>query len=264
MEMSPSDLTSRPWQTLAVQVADGVCRVRLGGREGGGTITAGLVAELGAVVAVCADMAARPAITVLVLEGTPTVFCAGGDLAGASGQDQADDPAPLYDLWTRLSTGPFVSIALVQGKATAGGVGFAAACDVVLAARSASFQLPELLFGLYPACVLPFLARRVGMQRAHQLALGTRTIDAAEALAWGLADAVEADAEALLRSHLVRLRRLGKPALARYKAYAAGVADTIERCRPAALAANREMFADPDVRANIARYVTELKFPWEP
>lgn len=200
--------------------------------------------------------------TVLVLEGGAEAFCVGGDLqATAGGGDY--DPAPLYDLWQRLSDGPFVSVALVRGRATAGGVGLAACCDIVLADRTANFSLPEMLFGLHPACVMPFLMRRVGAQLAHYLTLTTMPLNAAAALSCGLADAIDDDAEPLLRSHLVRLRRLSRDGVAGYKAHRARQDDSISRSRDAALAANRAMFADPVVRENISRYVTAAKFPWE-
>ena len=200
--------------------------------------------------------------TVLVLEGGPDAFCVGGDLQATS-DGVAFDPAPLYDLWQRLSEGPFVSIAAVRGRVTAGGVGLAACCDIVLADRTGSFGLSELLFGLHPACVMPFLARRIGQQRAHYLTLTATPITAAEALACGLADAIDDNLEALLRTHLVKLRRLSRDAIARYKAHRTSQDDLIARSRTAALAANREMFSDATVRANIRRYVTETKFPWE-
>lgn len=208
------------------------------------------------------DRCEAAAGTVLVLEGAEEAFCIGGDLQTTT--DGAPyDPAPLYDLWQRLGDGAFVSIALVRGRATAGGVGLAACCDIVLADRTASFSLSELLFGLHPACVMPFLVRRVGAQRAHYLTLTTTPIGAAEAVSCGLADAVDDDAEALLRNHLIRLRRLNRDAIARYKSHRAKQDDSIVRTRDAALAANRAMFADPTVRDNIRRYVTEAKFPWE-
>lgn len=249
------------YQTLSVAFDDGVCRVRFDRPEAGNAIDARMVEELGRVLALCDD-GAEPPVTVLVLEGSADAFCVGGDFA-ATAAGETLDAAALYDLWRRLATGPYVSIALVHGRANAGGVGFVAASDLVLAGPGASFGLSELLFGLFPACVLPFLIRRVGRQKAHAMTLLTRPVGAAEALACGLADAVEDDPEALLGRHLSRLRLLGKPALGRYKSYLAEISDELERCRPAALAANRALFADPSVQRNIRRYVTELKLPWE-
>ncbi|WP_439542271.1 enoyl-CoA hydratase/isomerase [Hyphomicrobium sp.] len=250
------------YDTLDVRFKDGLCRVRLDRADAGNALNARMVEELSSVLALCATEDRDQPVTILVLEGAASVFCSGGDFEATAG-GAALDPAPLYDLWTHLATGPFISIALVRGRANAGGVGLACSCDLVLCDRSATFSLSELLFGLFPACVMPFLVRRTGLQKAHHMALMTRPIPAAEALASGLADAVGDDAEALLASHLPRLTRLTRPAIARYKSFMGDLTEIIDRAKPMALAANREMFEDATVRRNISRYVTEMKLPWE-
>lgn len=248
------------YATLVVDEADGICTVSPIRPEAGHVINGQFLDELGGVVTRC-EAAGGP--TVLVLTGGAQVFCAGGDFQAVADGDVVLDPEPLYDLWRRLALGPFVSVAVTRGRVNAGGVGLAAACDLVLADNTASFALSELLFGLFPACVLPFLIRRVGAQRAHYLTLSTQPVPAAQALAWGLADGLEDPVDGLLRKHLLRLRRLGKPAVARYKQYHAELSGLLDTARPAALAANRAMFANPAIRAGIRRYVTEQKFPWE-
>lgn len=249
--------------TIDVTFHDASCRVRINRPEAGNTINRRLIEELHTLVSVCDAMDTERPITVFILEGLPDVFCAGGDFEAVGADAGGTDPEPLYDLWARLSRGSFVAIGVVRGRVNAGGLGMASACDIILADRTASFGLSELLFGLYPACVLPFLVRRIGFQKAHYLALMTRPISAEDAFRWGLVDAVDDDLERLLRQHMVRLQRLSKAAIGRYKRYAGSVADQIESCKALAVAANREMFADPEIRHNIARYTTELKFPWE-
>jgi len=221
-----------------------------------------LDAELVAALADAMRRCAAGQGVVLAIEGSGEAFCLGGDLEAAA-RDAPYDPASLYDLWRGLSEGPFVSVALARGRTTAGGVGLLACCDIALCDNGATFGLPEMLFGLHPACVMPFLARRVGAQRAHYLTLTSASLTAAQALACGLVDAMDADAEALLRAHLLRLRRLSPSAIARYKAYRAQTDGVVAVRRDAALDANRAMFADPIVRDNIRRYVTTTKFPWE-
>lgn len=249
------------YTTLTANFDKGLCRARLDRPEARNAINTQMIAELDAVVARCEAGEAG----ILVLEGAPTVFCSGGDFEATAAAREVADPEPLYRLWQRLATGPFVSIALVRGRVNAGGVGFAAAADIVLADRSASFSLSELLFGIFPACVLPFLVRRVGLQKAHYMTLMTRPFPAEEALASGLVDALDDDAEALLRKHLLRLQRLSPAAIGRYKAYLADLAGRqLAEAKPAALAANRAVFAEPEVQHNIRRYVGEGKFPWEP
>lgn len=251
------------YETIKVDFRDAICFLQIDRPEANNTISARLVAECHEVLSVCERSA-----TIVVLSGTPEVFCSGADftaLASASktGQEPEDDPGRLYDLWLRLATGPYVTIAHVRGKTNAGGVGFAAASDIVLADETAQFSLSELLFGLYPACVLPFLNRRVGFQRAHYLTLTTQPISAKQACEWGLVDAWDPVSDTLLRRHLQRLRRLSKSAIRQYKAYSSRISPPLQDLRPPAVAANRTMFADPDNLHAITRYVEHGIFPWE-
>jgi len=251
------------WETLSVEFDAGICRVRFNRAEAGNSINAKMVEEMAAVLCRCEEETSPPT-TILVLEGAPDAFCAGGDFEATASSIEPDDPEPLYDLWLRLTTAPLITISVVKGRANAGGIGFVAASDIVLADESATFGLSELLFGLFPACVLPFLIRRIGFQKAHYLTLMTRPISAEEALSCGLADAMQAPVETLLRQHLMRLRHLDKAAIGRYKNYMSETTDSLQQRKPPALAANRALFSDPKIRGNITRYVKEMKFPWEP
>jgi polyketide biosynthesis enoyl-CoA hydratase PksH len=114
-----------------------------------------------------------------------------------------------------------------------------------------------------PACVLPFLIRRAGFVKANYMTLMTQPIPASQAQAWGLVDACEENSDNLLRKQLLRLRRLGKDGIARYKRYASSLDDALRKSRPKALEANLEVFSDPDNLQKIARYVKKGKFPWE-
>lgn len=247
------------YRTLRVREQDSIRFLQIDRPAAGNTISNELIAEMDDALAACEREA-----SVVVLSGLPDVFCAGADFQAVSDAGSAGDPGPLYDLWSRLATGPYVSVCHVHGKANAGGIGFVAACDVALAQTTATFGLSELLFGLHPACVMPFLTRRVGFQKAHYLTLMTQPIDAVEAHRIGLVDAVDSDGSALLRRHLLRLRRLSKRAIARYKDYANGAGHgRFGELRSAALTSNRAIFSDADNLRAIARYVEHGLFPWE-
>jgi polyketide biosynthesis enoyl-CoA hydratase PksH len=120
-----------------------------------------------------------------------------------------------------------------------------------------------LLFGLMPACVLPFLVRRVGFAKANYMTVMTQPVPAEQAQQWGLVDACDANSENLLRKQLLRLRRLDKDAIARYKRYASSLDDGLRASRLKALEANVEVFSDPDNLQKISRYVKTGKFPWD-
>ena len=235
--------TAVHYETIDVRFQDSICFLQINRPEANNTINSQLVAECNDVLSTCEESA-----TVVVLSGSPEVFCFGADFKAIAGNAKTTrepdvDPGALYDLWLRLITGPYVTIAHVRGKANAGGVGFVAASDIVLADETAQFSLSELLFGLYPACVLPFLIRRIGVQKAHYLTLMAQPIAAKQALEWGLVDAVEPASEALLRRHLQRLRRLSKTAIRRYKTYINHISGPLQNLKPAAIAGNRVLIS---------------------
>lgn len=252
------------YQTIRVRMQEPVCFIQLYRPDRNNTIDDQLVNECHQVLAQCEESAT----TVVVLEGLPEVFCFGADFQGlressVSSAPSGQDPEVLYGLWEKLASGPYITIAHVRGKANAGGIGFVAACDIVLADETAQFSLSELLFGLMPACVLPFLIRRLGFQKAHYLTVMTQPISVQQAMSWGLVDAYEKESDALLRRHLIRLRRLSKRSVKRYKQYMNQLHGDIQRWKPLALAANREIFSDRSNLEGIFRYVETGLFPWE-
>jgi polyketide biosynthesis enoyl-CoA hydratase PksH len=250
-------MTRQTYETIRVDFQESICYLQIDRPDANNSINDQLVAECGNALSACEELA-----TVVVLTGSPDVFCHGADFKAVAG-GQAFGPEPLYDLWLRMATGPYVTISHVRGKANAGGLGFVAASDIVLADETAQFSLSELLFGLYPACVLPFLVRRMGFQKAHYLTLMTQPISAKQACEWGLVDAVEPQSDALLRRHLQRLRRLSKTAIRRYKSYMGRIAMPLQELKATAVAGNREVFADPANVQAITSYVERGVFPWE-
>jgi polyketide biosynthesis enoyl-CoA hydratase PksH len=252
------------YETIRVRFDDDICFVQIHRPEANNTINDRLIEELAKVLALCKDTA-----KIVVLEGLPEVFCFGADFKRIqiahenAEQHHEQNPEPLYNLWLQLASGPYITIAHVRGKANAGGIGFVAACDVVLCEEKAVFSLSELLFGLMPACVLPFLIRRMGFSKANYMTLMTQPISAKQAYDWGLVDAYESNSESLLRRHLLRLRRLTKTGISRYKLYMNALNDALELCKPKALAANIEVFSDQNNLEKIARYVRTGQFPWE-
>ncbi|QCX74364.1 Polyketide biosynthesis protein PksE [Streptomyces sp. YIM 121038] len=253
------------YSTLRVREQGSVLFAQIHRPDAGNAINATLVHELDDVFA---RAAGAEHTTVVVLEGLPEVFCFGADFgvisdAARSGRDTSFDPEPMYELFRRMAYADVLTVAHVRGKANAGGVGLVAACDVVIADESATFSLSELLFGLIPAVVLPYLIRRTGFQRAHYLAATTQTVDARQAHEWGLVDALGTPSDALLRRHLQRLGRLSKKGVARYKAYLRELSPLTEHTKDVALATNRQVFGDPDNVRAIRRYAEEGVFPWE-
>ncbi|MFK4467826.1 enoyl-CoA hydratase/isomerase [Bacillus sp. RC252] len=252
------------YQTLKVRFEEKVCFVQLYRPEANNTINDRLIEEFHQVLNRCeADL-----YTVVVLEGLPEVFCSGADFQAihqkiANGNRTESEPDPLYGLWLRLATGPYVTVSHVRGRVNAGGIGFVAASDIVIANSTAQFSLSELLFGLFPACVLPFLIRRIGVQKGHYLTLMTWPIDIQQAYEWGLVDAYDTRSDMLLRKHIRRLMFLSKSGIDQYKQYMNQLNDSLYQSQPLALAANKKLFVNPDNLERIYTYVETGRFPWE-
>lgn len=257
-------LVNKAYETLKVKFEDDICFIQIFRPEHNNAINEQLIKDFSEILDECETSA-----KIIVLEGLPEVFCFGADFKAIQENSEntsvakEQNPEPLYDVWMKLAAGPYVTIAHVRGKANAGGVGFVAACDVVLCEEKTIFSLSELLFGLMPACVLPFLMRRIGYAKANYLTLMTQPVSAKQALEWGLVDACDANSENLLRKHLLRLRRLDKKGIKRYKSYMNTINDFPEIAKLDALDANIEVFSDEENVNKIKRFVTTGLFPWE-
>ena len=141
-----------------------------------------------------------PEVRVVVIRGAGKDFCAGADLdellasASRSPDENERDALRLGTLLVRIRRCPRPVVALVQGRALAGGAGVATACDLVIAAESAQLGYPEIQRGFVPAMVMAFLRRLAGEKVAFDLVATGRIMTAAEARSAGLVTRVEPDA----------------------------------------------------------------------
>jgi polyketide biosynthesis enoyl-CoA hydratase PksH len=254
------------WNTLQVERQAAAIRIRIHRPAANNSINAELTDELGAVLREAEE---DERVRVVVLEGNASAFCTGLDFeefvrGTADGEGVFErDALAYYDVLKAMVESPKVILALVAGKVNAGGVGFVAAADLVIAGPGASFALSELLFGLLPACVLPFLIRRVGFQKAQQLALTTQAIDAGEAYRWGLVDECAEDPEQALRRRLPRMARLAPEAVGRLKGYMNELWCVSDKTRQLAVGTISGLLARPETQAKIQRFVREGAFPWQ-
>jgi 2-(1,2-epoxy-1,2-dihydrophenyl)acetyl-CoA isomerase len=153
------------------------------------SFTAGLHADLRAALS---EVDAR-GVRALILTGAGRAFCAGQDLAEAAAMESVDEDVgsaierDFNPLIRRLRGMPIPVIAAVNGIAAGAGANLALACDIVLAARSASFVQAFARIGLIPDCGGTWLLpRMVGEARAKGLALLAEPLPAERAEAWGL------------------------------------------------------------------------------
>jgi polyketide biosynthesis enoyl-CoA hydratase PksH len=103
----------------------------------------------------------------------------------------------------------------------------------------------------------------VGFAKANYMTLTTETVTAQSAREWGLVDEVAVDSQNLVRKKLLRLRRLSKTSVGRYKRYVGALDEALVTAEQKALDANMEVFSDTANVSKIARYVSTGQFPWE-
>ncbi|MCT2583114.1 enoyl-CoA hydratase/isomerase family protein [Actinophytocola gossypii] len=161
--------------------------------------------------------AERSSSRALVLRADRPVFCSGAALDAVTDWTPRDH-ARLWELLSALRDSRLVTVAVVDGAAYGGGVGLAAACDLVVAGAGASFRLTEVLVGLVPALIWPFVAARIGHHAMFRSALLATSLDAAGAHRLGLADEVRADPDESVGGLARALRRMPRNSVADLKA----------------------------------------------
>lgn len=214
------------------------------------------------------DAEASAGCRVIVLEGQEGSFCQGMDLSYLVAHPDEDiskeahEYARCLDRLRRLRQ---VVIAVVDGSATGGGVGLAAAADVVVATARSTFGLPEVVLGLVPAIVMPVLLERMTQQQVRLLAL-SGSVEASRAAAMGLVDHVVAEPERLER----KVRAVIKHALRCSPDGVAGVKELLDQLvgltRAEGLEAGAErtaeLIADSNRLADIEGFLKGEPLPW--
>lgn len=141
------------------------------------------------------------AVRTMVLRGAGKDFCAGADLEellASTDRSPAENEAAALRLGTlfgRIRLLPKPVIAMVHGRALAGGAGLATACDLIVAGSGAQLGYPEIQRGFAPAMVMALLRRLVGEKIALDLVMTGRVLTADDARSMGLLTRVVPDAE---------------------------------------------------------------------
>lgn len=148
-----------------------------------------MIAELTSCFTKLAD---QPDVRVILLRGEGKSFCAGGDLdwmrrvADYDRTENRRDASALRAMLESVDQCPVPVLCWLHGAAYGGGVGLAAAADIVVADPSARFCLSEVKLGLAPAVIGPYVLRAMGARQARRYMLTAEVFDAAEAHRIGL------------------------------------------------------------------------------
>ena len=179
--------------TISYSLDNRIAKVNLARPEVHNAFNEIMIAELSEVFSrISQDSSAR----VVVLTGNGESFCAGADLnwmkkmINYSYQQNLEDSLKLAELFYLMYSLPKPIIARVNGAAIGGGTGLVAVCDIAIAAEKAKFSLSEVKLGLVPACISPYVIRKVGEGRCREFFLTGERLTANRALELGLVNQV--------------------------------------------------------------------------
>src|SRR5947208_13357199 len=201
--------------TIIVEKLAGYRRITLNRPERLNALTVEMAAALAAALD---DAVADKTCRAILLTGAGRGFCAGQDLTEIIGASPADLDrllAHYNPLILKLRGLPIPVLCAVNGVAAGAGANLALACDIVLAARSASFVQAFAKIGLVPDCGGTwFLPRLVGEARARALSMLADPLPAETAAEWGMIWRAVPDAELMAEAEAVAARLAAGPTAA--------------------------------------------------
>lgn len=187
-------------QTIAVAKTGQVMEIRLFRPQVRNAFNPAMIREL---TGVFETLEKDKEVRAVSLSGQGGVFCSGGDLnwmretLAYSPAENLQDAETLYRLFETMDACRVPIVATVEGFALGGGVGLVSVSDYVIARHDTRFSLSEVRVGLIPACIGPFVLRKIGESQARALFLSGERFDAEHARRIGLVHEVAADTDML-------------------------------------------------------------------
>jgi methylglutaconyl-CoA hydratase len=126
-------------------------------------------------------------VRIIILRGNGKAFCAGADLnwmrdvASYTYEENLHESLQLSKCFYLIYSSPKPTIAVIHGAAIGGANGLLAACDMAYCDNETVFSLSEVKIGIVPACISPYVIKRVGEYGARELMLTGRRITGREA-----------------------------------------------------------------------------------
>ena len=225
-------------------------------------LNAELIADIGQAL----EQATDPEIRAVVITGSPH-FAAGADITGFQAAfDGGTDPdlaSSLSAVVARLQSLAKPTIAAIRGFALGGGFELAMGADFRYLAEDARVGQPEILLGIIPgAGGTQRLPRLVGYQRALEMCMSGRQVDADEAARIGIADKVARD-DSLLEVALADAAEFAKGPTVAYsavkRALAGGYGGSLDRGLGIEAAEFARAFGSNDARVGVEAFLSKQK-----
>ncbi|MGZ8211997.1 MAG: enoyl-CoA hydratase/isomerase family protein [Burkholderiales bacterium] len=211
-------------------------------------------------------------VRAVVLVGAGPSFSAGADIghmkksATFSRKQNYEAALQTARMLQTLHTLEKPTVACIRGAVRGGGCGLVAACDIAIAARTATFRLSEVKLGIIPAMISPYVIAAMGDRMAHRYMLTGEEFDAAEAYRIGFIHDIveEEELNARIGSLLAHLYSSGPKALVAIKELIARVAqapigDEIIEETSRRIAQIR---ATPEAQEGLSAFLEKRKAAW--
>jgi len=211
----PEDKISK---TIKYSIKDKIAWITLNRPEIHNAFNETMISELLELYKEFSDM---PNVRVVVITGEGKSFCAGADLNWMGGvikysyEQNLNESLQLAELFYTMYSLPKPTIAMVNGAAIGGGAGMVAVNDLVITSERAKFSFSEVKLGLVPACISPYVIRKVGENRSRELFLSGERMDAQKALQFGFVNQVvpEQELKTVVEKQIEQLMSSGPNAL---------------------------------------------------
>lgn len=178
--------------SVRYETAPPVARITINRPEKRNALNVAVMSELRSAFA---KARADDSIRVVVLTGEgDKAFSAGGDLGGFTAEQSKVEQhrlrGTLVDLFEDMTRLGKPIVARVNGHALAGGFGLMCACDLIVAADTAEFGMPEINTGLWPFIITAVVRHAMPERKALELMMTGERIDSTEASRWGIVNQV--------------------------------------------------------------------------
>lgn len=211
-------------------------------------------------------------VRVLIIRGRGKSFCAGADLnwmravANYSFEQNFKESRNLSKCFYTVYTCKKPTIAIVHGAAIGGANGLLASCDFAYAEDNTTFSLSEVKIGVVPACISPYVIKRVGEYPAKELMLTGRRIKGKEAEQFKLVNKSlpTEELDSYVMSVIDLLRTSGPKAMTQCKTLIYNICnmETLEQARESTARMIAEIRASEEGQEGMAAFLEKRKPNW--
>jgi len=218
------------------------------------------------------ELEENEAVRAVVLVGAGTSFSAGADIAhmkksaGYSRKKNFEAALETGRMLYKLHTLKKPTIACIRGAVRGGGCGLAAACDIAIAARTATFRLSEVKLGIIPAMISPYVVTAMGQRMASRYMLTGEEFDAAEAYRIGFIHDIceEEDLAAKIGQMLAQIYTSGPKAILAVKELIPFIAQVpvVEDIVEETAQRLAELRATPEAQEGLSAFLEKRQAAW--